>query len=151
MIAELFGSDLLPIVTTADENSQLQSYSDAGESCGPLADSQAPGPPALSWSAPDPNLVQKRGTSGFCPASQIPTHKKDRRPEDLIEPNIPLGEPDDSRNYGDPNVRLPVPEANDDKTRRCASQKRTLCCKGPANMPRIVQNCWHCMFLFSKE
>jgi len=108
-----------------------------------MTDSQTPGTPALSWSAPDPNLVQKRAPVGFCAAPPVAVRKKKLRPEELIEPNISLGEPDDSKNYGGPNVRLRVPGGKENERRRCASQKRTLCCKGPANLPRIVRNCWH--------
>lgn len=136
---------------TADENTQFQSDSDAGESCGPMTDYQTPGTPASSWSARDPNLVHKRAPAGFCVAPPIAVGNKKRRPKELIEPDIPRGEPDDSRNYGGPNVRLRVPGGKEDEKRRCASQKRTLCCKGPANLPRMVRNCWHCMFPFSKE
>lgn len=115
-----------------------------------MTDSQAPGTPASSWSPPDLDLVQKRASSLFCPAPTTAISKKKMRPQKLIEPDIPFGEPDDSRNYGGPNVRLRVPGGEEEDKRRCAAQKRTLCCKGPASMPRMVRNCWHCTFPFSK-
>lgn len=116
-----------------------------------MTDSQTPGAPAPSWSTLDPDLVQKRDPDLVCPAPPTAVSKKKLREEELIEPKIPRGEPDDSRNYGGPNVRLQVPGGGEDDKKRCASQKRTLCCKGPANLPRVVQNCWHCMFLFCSE
>lgn len=115
-----------------------------------MTDSQTPGTPTSSWSAPDPDLVQKRAPALFCPEPATAIGKKKLRPKELIEPNIPRGTPEDSRNYGGPNVRLRVPGGKENDNRRCAAQKRTLCCKGPANLPRIVWNCWHCMFSFSK-
>lgn len=147
----MFGSDLLPLAATTDENSQSQSDSPDDESCGSMTDSQTPVAPASSWSTPGPDLVQKRAPALFCPAPPTAIGKKKLRPKELIEPKIPLGEPDDSRNYGGPNVRLQVPGGEEDDKKRCASQKRTLCCKGPANLPRVVQNCWHCIFPFSEE
>lgn len=116
-----------------------------------MTDSQTPSTPASSWSPPDLDLVQKRAPPAlFCPVPVTGVVRKRLRPEELIEPNIPRGEPDDSRNYGGPNVRLPVPGGEDNDKKRCATQKRTLCCKGPANLPRIVRNCWQCTFPFSK-
>lgn len=116
-----------------------------------MTDAQTPSTPASSWSTPDPDLVQKRAPALFCPAPATAAGKRKTRPEEEIEPDIPYGEPDDSRNYGGPNVRLQVPGGEEDDKRRCASQKRTLCCKGPPDLPRVVRNCFHCMFLFSTE
>lgn len=144
--------DLLPLTATADENSQqYQSNSPADETCGSVTDAQTPSTPESSWSTPDPDLVQKRAPALFCPAPATGAGKRKLRPEEEIEPDIPYGEPDDSRNYGGPNVRLPVPGGEEDDKKRCASQKRTLCCKGPPNLPRVVRNCFLCMFLFSTE
>lgn len=116
-----------------------------------MTDVQTPGTPTSSWSTPDPDLVQKRAPALVCPAPPTAAGRKRLRPEEEIEPNIPRGEPDDSRNYGGPNARLRVPGGEEDDEKRCASQKTTLCCMGPANLPRVVRNCFRCMFLLSKE